>query len=178
MHQSTTGRIPPLPVVLFSQFLSRSRFYTSLCEPISLLHSPLSFFPPPAIMIHMTSLTLTILPQRLALSRLTPEESPPAWIFAQSFWSVTHTSQELSIVAPEAAFPAEWKIEGGWRALQVQGPLDFDLTGILSSISAPLASANIPIFAISTFDTDYILVKQNKLEIAKIVLVKNGFTIE
>jgi uncharacterized protein len=127
--------------------------------------------------MHMTSLTLTILPQRLALSRLAPEENPPAWVFAQSFWSVTRTSQELSVVAPEAAFPQEWQIEGGWRALQVQGPLDFALTGILSSISVPLAAAGIPIFVISTFDTDYIMVKQDKLEDAKIVLVQNGFTI-
>jgi uncharacterized protein len=126
----------------------------------------------------MTTLTLTVLPQRLAMSRLAPEENPPPWVFAQSFWSVTRTSQELSIVAPEAAFPAEWKIESPWRALQVPGPLDFSLTGILSSITAPLASAGISIFAISTFDTDYILVKQDKLEDAKIVLVQNGFTID
>jgi uncharacterized protein len=126
----------------------------------------------------MTSLSLTILPQRLALSRLAPEENPPPWIFAQSFWSVTRTSEELSVVAPEAAFPHEWQIEGGWRALQVQGPLDFALSGILSSISAPLAVAGIPIFVISTFNTDYILVKQDKLEDTKIVLVKNGFTVD
>jgi uncharacterized protein len=112
------------------------------------------------------------------MSRLGPEENPPPWIFAQSFWSVTRTSQELSVVAPEAAFPPEWKIEGDWRALQVKGPLDFSLTGILSSITAPLAGAGISIFAISTFDTDFILVKQDKLEDAKIVLVQNGFTID
>jgi uncharacterized protein len=64
------------------------------------------------------------------------------------------------------------------ESAQVQGPLDFALTGILSGISVPLASAGIPIFAISTFDTDYILVKEEKLEDAKIALVKNGFTIE
>jgi uncharacterized protein len=112
------------------------------------------------------------------MSRLTPDENPPIWVFAQSFWSVTRTPQELSVVAPEAAFPPEWKIEGGWRALQVQGPLDFSLTGILSSISQPLASAGIPIFAISTYDTDFIFVKEDKLEDAKIALVKNGFIIE
>jgi uncharacterized protein len=126
----------------------------------------------------MDALTLTVLPQRLAMSRLGPDENPPAWVFAQSFWSVTRTGQELSVVAPEAAFPPEWKIEGGWRALQVQGPLDFALTGILSGICHPLAGANIPIFAISTYDTDYILVKDEKLDDAKIVLVKNGFVIE
>jgi len=125
----------------------------------------------------MTSLILNVLPQRLALSRLTPEENPPGWVFAQSFWSITRTAQELSIVAPEAAFPPEWKIEGGWRALQVQGPLDFSLTGILASICQPLADAGIPIFAISTYDTDFILVKEDRLENAKIILVKNGFII-
>jgi uncharacterized protein len=126
----------------------------------------------------MNTLSLTVLPQRLAMSRLAPDENPPPWLFAQSFWSVTRTAHELSVVAPEAAFPEEWKIEGGWKALQVQGPLDFALTGILSGISVPLASAGIPIFAISTFDTDYILVKEEKLADAKIALVKNGFTIE
>jgi uncharacterized protein len=125
----------------------------------------------------MTALSLTVLPQRLAMSRLSPDENPPPWVFAQSFWSVTRTAQELSVVAPEAAFPSEWKIEGGWRALQVQGPLDFSLTGILSGISHPLAGAGISIFAISTYDTDFILVKEEKLDAAKIVLVQNGFII-
>lgn len=82
------------------------------------------------------------------------------------------------MVAPEAAFPPEWKIEGGWRALQVRGPLDFTLTGILSSISQPLADAGIPIFALSTYDTDFILVKEDQLEDASTVLVRNGFVIE
>ncbi len=83
----------------------------------------------------------------------------------------------MSLVLPEEAALAGWKSESGWRAIKVEGPLDFSLTGILSSIAAPLASAGVSIFALSTFDTDYILVKINQLPAALHALEENGFEI-
>ena len=117
-------------------------------------------------------LTLSILPQKLAIARLKPTESMPSWCAASNFLSITRTNEELSIVCSQELIPQNLnaEIEANWRAFKVEGPLDFSLTGILSSLSAPLAQAKISIFAISTFDTDYILVKQKKLEEATQVL--------
>jgi hypothetical protein len=80
-----------------------------------------------------------------------------------SFFSVTRTPDELSIVCVESQAPDDAKSERGWRVLQVIGPLEFSLTGILAAIAAPLAAAGVSIFAISTFDTDYVLVKEENL---------------
>jgi hypothetical protein len=87
----------------------------------------------------------------------------PAWATAGEFYAITRTSDELSIVCSAAVVPEDVLIEPGWRALKVEGPLDFGLTGILASLATTLAAAGISIFAISTFDTDYILVKADKL---------------
>ncbi len=111
-------------------------------------------------------LTLTVLPDILAICRLEPQAPIPAWGVNSRFSSITRTPIELSIVCPQASVPAGIPCEKDWRCLQVQGPLDFTLTGILASLSSVLAQAGISIFGISTFDTDYILVKQKKLESA------------
>jgi len=101
----------------------------------------------------------------------------PAWAAGKVFFSVTSTEDELSVVCP-----AEWvpdgvgKVEPAWRCLKVEGPLDFALTGILASLAVPLAAAKVSIFAISTFDTDYILVKGAQLASAKEALRRAGFT--
>ena len=73
---------------------------------------------------------------------------------------------------------AGWKAEKGWRCLKVLGPLDLGLTGILASLAAPLAEAGVPIFAISTYDTDYILVKEENLEKARQGLQASGASVE
>jgi hypothetical protein len=72
------------------------------------------------------------------------------------FYNVTRTSEELSVVCTEDLAPAEATVERGWSGLVVEGQLDFSLTGILSAIAEPLARAGIPIFAVSTYDTDYV----------------------
>ena len=122
----------------------------------------------------MKSLSLTVLPGRLAVCRIPPDEPIPDCPVGARFWSVTRTEEELSVVTPEDQVPAGWKAETGWRGLKVQGPLDFSLTGILASITAPLAEAGVSIFAISTFDTDYILIREDDLEKAKRVLQTGG----
>lgn len=87
---------------------------------------------------------------------------------------MTRTPTETSIVCE--APPVEG--EPGWRALMVEGPLDFSLTGILAGIAAPLAAAGISIFAISTFDTDYVLVKEARIDEATTVLRAAGYSVE
>ena len=121
--------------------------------------------------------TLTILPERLAICRLPPEEALPERPPHARFWSVTHTEEELSIILPEENIPAGCQAETGWRGLKVEGPLDFDTPGILASLALPLAKAGISIFALSTYDTDYILVPEGNLEQAKEVLRAEGHTV-
>ena len=105
---------------------------------------------------------LDLLPQRLAICQLPADEAVPAWV-SGPFVSVTRTAGELSIVCAEGLAPAGTKCECGWRMLRVAGPLDFALTGILAAIAAPLADAGVSIFAVSTFDTDYVMVKEENL---------------
>lgn len=116
-------------------------------------------------------LTLQLSPSQLAVVRLDVSSPIPVWaIEAKEFFSITRTKDELSIVCPESKVPTGVKVEKGWRYFKVKGPLDFGLTGILSSLASPLAEAKISIFAISTYDTDYILIKKEYLEKAVKVL--------
>jgi len=124
------------------------------------------------------NLTLSVLAGRYAICRLSPEEPLPHWASAGDFLSVTRTSDELSIVCREAAVPGDVKSDRGWRCLKVEGPLDFSLTGVLPSLLAPLAGAGISIFSVSTFDTDYLLVKAENLAHATDVLVRSGHRVD
>ena len=123
-------------------------------------------------------LTITTLPGRLAVCRLDPAEQVPAWAASGSLVSVTRTAEELSVVCGEDVVPDGVKSEKGWRCLRIRGPLAFSETGVLSSLSAPLARAGISIFVVSTYDTDNILVKEERLGAAQAVLVSEGHTIE
>lgn len=122
-------------------------------------------------------LQLSVLSYSLGVCRLDKKDSIPQWAFNSDFFSLTKTQEELSIVCREDIIPTHIKFEGYWRALKVEGPLDFSLIGILASISSILASANISIFAISTFDTDYILLKEDNLNKALEVLSNNSYEI-
>ena len=122
-------------------------------------------------------LRLTVLPEPLAVCRLAADDAFPAWLPARGFVSVTRTSEELSVVCAADAVPAGVRCEPDWRALAVAGPLDFGLTGILASLATPLAEAGISIFAISTFDTDYVLVKAERLGDAVDALRRAGHRI-
>ena len=116
-------------------------------------------------------LTLSVMPILLAVVRLNTLSNIPFWaIEGKDFFSITKTQDELSVVCSEDKVPQDVKAEKGWRCLKVEGPLDFGLTGILSSLTQPLAEAKISIFAISTFDTDYIMVKKENLQRAIEVL--------
>jgi uncharacterized protein len=126
----------------------------------------------------MKTLPMIIMPERLAICRFGPADDLPATVFKASFWSATRTEQELSLVIPEDFVPPGCRCEHGWRALQVAGPLDFSLTGVLSTIAAPLALAGISLFALSTYDTDYVLVRETDLDQAISVLTHAGHRVE
>lgn len=113
------------------------------------------------------------MPNRLAVCRLVSGAPIPLWATNDSFFSITKTDDELSIVCSENNVPKNIKSEKDWRAIKVEGPLDFSLTGILSSLVSPLAEAKISIFAISTYDTDYILVRDDNLK--KAIKILSGF---
>ena len=122
----------------------------------------------------MPNLTLSILPDTFSICRLDPDARVPAWADARPFTSITRTADELSLVCLDKNIPTEVIANHGWRCLKVEGPLDLSLTGILASLAAPLAEARIGIFAISTFDTDYLLVKEQALTEAIAVLEEAG----
>ena len=125
------------------------------------------------------SLRLVTLQARLAVCRFDAAAVLPSWIPNEGFCSVTRTSDELSIVCSQDHVPAAQNVnvERNWACLKVQGPLDFALTGILSSLALPLAQAGIAIFAVSTYDTDYLLVKDDRLTQAVQVLTDAGNTV-
>jgi hypothetical protein len=123
-------------------------------------------------------LVLTVVPETLAICHLSAADPVPDWTSSPVFSSVTRTAEELSVVCPQSQIPAGIECDRDWKCLKVRGPLDFSLTGILSSLAAPLAASVIPLFAISTYNTDYILVKAGDLERAIRALAQAGHVVE
>lgn len=120
-------------------------------------------------------LPLELLPDTLAVCRLASDAAVPSWAAsAQGFVTISRTREELSITTTQAVVPPGVKCERDYRALRVRGPLPLDLIGILAAIADPLAAAGLSIFAISTFDTDYVLVKSPDLEAAVAALKRAG----
>ena len=120
-------------------------------------------------------LNMRLLQEKYGVCRLEINEEIPKWAINSQFYSITKTQDELSIVCPQNNIPSNIKYEADWRILKVEGPLDFSLIGILSSISNILANNKISIFAISTYDTDYILVKDKDVENAIKVLSNENY---
>ena len=116
------------------------------------------------------TLALTLLPQTLAVCRLDTNAPIPSWVEGDRYFSVTRTDDELSVVCTQERVPEGVEAERDWRIFKVEGPLPFHLTGVLASLATPLGEAGISIFAVSTFDTDYFLLKAEKLEEAKKIL--------
>lgn len=121
----------------------------------------------------MAALDLLLLPEELALCRLEPDEPPPEWSRG-GFVATVRTDEELSVVCPAAAVPAGVKASAGWRAFRVAGTLDLSLTGVLAALLGPLERAEIPIFAISSFDTDHVLVPGDRVDEARAALASAG----
>lgn len=127
---------------------------------------------------------LILLANEFALFRLPAQASIPPQILAQltgtgcstscSFVSVTRTPEEVSIVTDQ--IPADLDVQDSlWRCIKIKGPLTHDLTGILNNLSTPLKDAEVPIFAVSTWDTDYVLVPNNKVTEAVSALLSSGW---
>jgi uncharacterized protein len=119
-------------------------------------------------------LTLTVVEGHLAVCQLDTGVEIPGWATVESFFSVMRTEDELSIVCPEERVPEGVTHEKGWRALKLAGPFELSMVGILSSVAAPLARTGASIFAVSTFDTDYVLLEEGQLDVAVDTLRERG----
>ncbi|QQX82275.1 ACT domain-containing protein [Shewanella sp. KX20019] len=125
----------------------------------------------------MARMTLAIHPQLFTIHSLAPDSVVPTAIFQQEIYFIGKTSGELSVVVNSTFEIESLEQEHNWRCLEVIGPLGFSMTGILASVSGALAAQKISIFAISTFDTDYILVKKDTLAEASKALKKKNYQI-
>jgi hypothetical protein len=122
-------------------------------------------------------LTLEILDDELAVCRLPVDAAVPNWAWAGELTSITSSDDELSLVCAAEAVPDDVTSTRGWRAFRVRGPLDFELVGVLAALSTVLAEATIPIFALSTYDTDYLLVQGSRLDAAVDALSAAGYDV-
>ena len=114
---------------------------------------------------------------RYAIAKFPCDAEIPAWAAGATFFSVTRTLDELSVVTAEASVPAELDASRGWRMLKVHGPFTFDENGVVASLANPLARVGVGIFVISTFDTDYLLVQQEEIPVAVETLEHAGHRI-
>lgn len=123
-------------------------------------------------------LELDLLPKELSIVKLSPDAPIPSWVLSGSWYSITRTQEECSIVCESNLIPDEGvRPVGPWGAFKVRGPLDFGMTGILWRIADPLSSAGISIFAMSTYDTDYVLVRKNFITRAASSLEQAGIIV-
>ena len=120
--------------------------------------------------------TLEILQSDLAIVKLKPEDSVPRWAKGE-FVAITKTATELSIVCAQSGIPDDVEAERGWTGFRIAGPLAFDQVGVIASITAPLDAAQVPVFVVSTYDTDYLLIKSDHLDSASEALTASGHRI-
>jgi len=118
---------------------------------------------------------LRFLNEELSIHRLPADAEIPEEVLACDFYSISRNTDEVTIVVPEDVNVDSMKTETGWICIKVQGPLDFGLTGILSGISGALAQVGVSIFAVSTYDTDYILVKKKQAGLSEKALTTAGY---
>ncbi len=122
-------------------------------------------------------LSLVLQDEPMAICRLGPGEALPEWATGGRWWSMTRTTDELSVVCAEALVPHEVAASRGWRLLRFEGPLPLDQTGILASVTGPLAAAHVSLFAVATYDTDYVLVPAAQRHAAIAALEAAGHSI-
>jgi hypothetical protein len=121
--------------------------------------------------------TLSMLPHAWAICRFNNDATIPAWAYNGPLFTITRTAEELSIVTVDKNVPDGVKCERGWRCLKVHGPFELSAVGVVASLAGPLAAEGISIFVISTFDTDYVLLKQHDVARAFEVLTAAGHSI-
>lgn len=117
-------------------------------------------------------------PGRFAVCRLSQDDVVPSWANGPGFLSITRTDDELSIVCADAAVPRGTECMRGYVAMRVEGTLAPELVGVLVSLAKPLADAGIPILAIATHDTDYVLVREVDVERAVGALERAGHEVD
>ncbi len=127
--------------------------------------------------MNVTPLVISVLKDTFVVCRFDTFSQIPESILQSHFYSITKTADELSIVCPQDYFPPAGKCEMSWRCFKIHGPLDFAQTGILASLTTPLADADISVFAFSTYDTDYVMVKEHELDRAVQTLKNSGHDI-
>ena len=125
----------------------------------------------------MIALDIDLLPGAYAICRWPPGETLPDWLNHSGFVSVTRTTEELSIICPDEFVPPGVRCERGFRLLKVEGPLPFDAIGIIARLAGVLAAAQISLIAVGTFDTDYVLIKDDRRESATAALRAAGFEV-
>jgi putative acetyltransferase len=123
------------------------------------------------------SMSLIVLDGAFAVCRFAGDASVPPWATAGDFFSITRTASELSTVCRQEPVPEGVPAERGWRCLRVAGTMPFSVVGVLASLTVPLAEAGISVFAVSTFDTDYLLIKETYLAAAVDALRQRGHAV-
>jgi len=113
-----------------------------------------------------------------AVVRLEPDAEIPPWARTGHFWSVTRSDSELSVVCRQDDVPTDASAERGFVAFEVAGPLDFSLTGVVASLAMPFADEGIPVFFLSTFETDYLLVREHDLHRSVEALTNAGHSVD
>ena len=126
----------------------------------------------------MKKLSLSLLPHTFAVCELHPDKHIPYWALLGDFVSLTRTPEELSIVCQQDNVPDDIEAERGWCCVQVQGAFDFSAAGVHASLAIPLANADISVLAIATYATDYLLIKEQDVERALLVLEQAGHSID
>ena len=122
-----------------------------------------------------TKIVLSILEETYIIHKLDQSTNLPEELIECEFYSLSNSQKELSLVCPEQMLIQSENSSPNWKCLKVAGPLDLNLTGILAGLSDTLAKAKISIFAISTFETDYVLIQKQVLETAKSALISQGY---
>jgi len=120
----------------------------------------------------------SLLQDTFAICRMDKIASLPDWAVGGEFWSVSRTPDELSVVCPQGSVPADVDHEAGWKCLKVDSPFEFDLAGMISSMAAPLAEADVELFVVATQDSDYLMVRESELERAAGELARAGFSLD
>lgn len=122
--------------------------------------------------------SLLLFEDEFAICRLDRNAPVPGWATKGYFFSVSRTPDELSLVVLQTNVPAGVECEGGWRCLKIESPFEFDLSGMISTIAAPIAGAEIDVFAVATQDSDYLMVRARDLDRTMSLLSEMGYRID
>jgi hypothetical protein len=120
-------------------------------------------------------MNFVVLEKKYAIYKFSHEADLPDWVYSSDFYSITKTKDELSVVAVQTDnISGDILYNSDWRIIKISGPLDLSITGIIADIADILKNNNIPIFTISTYETDYIMIKEKDLDSGLNALRKNG----